>query len=246
MVRVVACRRWLPREVDGVRVMNLTWEQQLQYKPAADPALVQVEMPWVQVSAIRCNGQPACVLPVGRVLELITCCVSVYLVHKVVTWNDWPEGTTVEPAAAGSIAASGTGNASGYVDLLQCRQGSFVFKGLSDGGAAQRASDGGLSIVQIPLWILEARHVGRNDLANASIALLARGLYENASAVAQSWRCSGVQRGCDASCKTCRLDQSSVDANYCQQWQCLDVDNGPAAIAEFWSALVAGIAVLLR
>lgn len=158
----------------------------------------------------------------------------------------------MEPAAAGSIAASGTGNASGYTDLLQCRRGSFAFKGLSDGGSPQRTTgDDGteLSIVQIPLWILEARSAGYNDLANASVALLARGLYENASVVARSWHCAGFQSGCEASCNTCdHLNNwlSADEESHCGRWQCLDGAPSTTTV-EYWSVLAAatGVAVLL-
>ena len=130
---------------------------------------------------------------------------------QVVTWNDWPEGTTVEPAEPGSVAAGPTGN--GYEDLLLCREHALTFKSLSDGGAG--AADGGLSVVQVPLWILEARSAGHDDLADQSVTLLARGLYANATMVANSWRqdedCSATLLAQSTDCETCACLNSAAN-----------------------------------
>ena len=80
-------------------------------------------------------------------------CVSA---NQIVTWNDFPEGTTVEPAASGSIAANGSSADGGYDDLLVCRAGAFTFKDLDDGGASALEV---CALCSVCVWGLSLIHI---------------------------------------------------------------------------------------
>ena len=91
-------------KVSTGRVMALTWDEMLAYTPQRLGGEVAVEMPWIQVSLPESVIiSSVCVLFFGIQLTG-PCSVKTYwrlwfgfcfdlISSKVVTWNDWPEGT---------------------------------------------------------------------------------------------------------------------------------------------------------
>jgi hypothetical protein len=130
--------------------MALTWDEMLAYTPQRLGGEVAVEMPWIQVSLPESVIiSSVCVLFFGIQLTG-PCSVKTYwrlwfgfcfdlISSKVVTWNDWPEGTSVEPSSSAGY---------GPQDLALCRRGALLFKGWavaasSVAAAAAAAGDSG-------------------------------------------------------------------------------------------------------
>jgi hypothetical protein len=82
---------------------------------------------------------------------------------QVITWNDWPEGTSIEPA---------TSTTYGNVDYIICRNYTMQFKGL--------VSSSGINIeniVALPYQIYQARKASFAE-ASAAVKAVAKGQYD--------------------------------------------------------------------
>lgn len=90
---------------------------------------------------------------------------------QIKTWNDWPEGTAIEPAELKSF---------GYQSIQTCRKKILEFKGIS---AVQKDDSLG---VYVPYEIFQLRKQGKDTRADSTLNLFMAGQYTKALQVARN------------------------------------------------------------
>jgi hypothetical protein len=90
---------------------------------------------------------------------------------QIKTWNDWPEGTAIEPAELKSF---------GYQSIQTCRKKILEFKGIS---AVQKDDSLG---VYVPYEIFQLRKQGKDIRADSTLNLFMAGQYTKALQVARN------------------------------------------------------------